>query len=135
MQDLVLICGDLALLHDSNGWLWRQPRQARLTLIVINNAGGGIFEQLPIRVLPETSLDFERLFAMDQQLDLCALAKLHGVVCRRLSQPDHLQSSLDWALDQPLCMLEVITQRRADALLRTRLRKMASGPLTSPPLP
>ena len=48
----VLVSGDLALLHDSNGWLWRPQLQGRLGVVLIDNAGGGIFEQLPIRHAP-----------------------------------------------------------------------------------
>ena len=44
----VLVTGDLALLHDTNGWLIRQHFQGHLTIILINNNGGGIFEMLPI---------------------------------------------------------------------------------------
>ena len=64
----LLMSGDLALLHDANGWLWQQQlqaRDARLTVVMVDNGGGGIFEQLPIR----PALDFERLFAMPQALD------------------------------------------------------------------
>ncbi|MCX5932060.1 MAG: 2-succinyl-5-enolpyruvyl-6-hydroxy-3-cyclohexene-1-carboxylic-acid synthase, partial [Cyanobacteria bacterium] len=59
LGELVLLCGDLALLHDANGWLWHHQLQGRLTVVLIENGGGGIFEQLPIRA--EAGLDFERL--------------------------------------------------------------------------
>ncbi len=47
-----LLSGDLALLHDSNGWLWHRQLRGRLTVVLIDNGGGGIFEQLPIRHQP-----------------------------------------------------------------------------------
>ncbi|MFM7268847.1 MAG: 2-succinyl-5-enolpyruvyl-6-hydroxy-3-cyclohexene-1-carboxylic-acid synthase [Cyanobium sp.] len=128
----LLISGDLALLHDTNGWLWRPQLRGRLTVLLIDNGGGGIFEQLPIRLegqppdCPE--LDFERLFAMPQAVDPLALAAAHGVPGRRLMAPADLSQALEWALAQPLSLLVVVTDRRRDAELRRRLRTMAPAP-------
>ncbi len=132
LGELVLVSGDLALLHDSNGWLWRSQLRGRLTVVLIDNGGGGIFEQLPIRTEPEAALDFERLFAMPQPLDPLALAAVHGVPGRRVAVPEGLQSALAWALEQPLAVLLVSTERRRDASLRQRLRTMAAALAAAP---
>ncbi|MDP4947185.1 MAG: 2-succinyl-5-enolpyruvyl-6-hydroxy-3-cyclohexene-1-carboxylic-acid synthase [Cyanobium sp. MAG_102] len=128
----VLLTGDLALLHDSHGWLWQRQLKGRLTVILINNGGGGIFEQLPIRTTPAKAMDFERLFAMPQQLDHVALAAAHGVPGRRVLQLAGLPSQLDWALQPPLALLELVSDRRADALRRQTLRRMAAQALMQP---
>ena len=122
---LVLLSGDLALLHDANGWLWRPQLRGRLTVVLVDNQGGGIFEQLPIRAQPAELLDFERLFAMPQAVDPIALAGLHGVPARRVERPADLPDLLSWALRQPFSLLVVNTDRRRDAQLRQRLRTMA----------
>jgi 2-succinyl-5-enolpyruvyl-6-hydroxy-3-cyclohexene-1-carboxylate synthase len=129
---LVLVTGDLALLHDSNGWLWHRQLDGRLTVVLIDNGGGGIFEQLPIRTVPEEAMDFERLFAMPQGPDPRALAAVHGVPSRLLSHPADLAGNLVWALEQPISLLVARTDRRRDAALRRRLRTMASRALASP---
>jgi 2-succinyl-5-enolpyruvyl-6-hydroxy-3-cyclohexene-1-carboxylate synthase len=103
----------------------------RLTVLLIDNGGGGIFEQLPIRTEPERALDFERLFAMPQPLDPSSLAAVHGVPCRRVANLDDLAPQLTWALAQPLALLVLGTDRRQDAALRQRLRTMAA--LAGPP--
>jgi len=131
LGSLVLLSGDLAALHDSNGWLWRPQLGARLTVLLIDNGGGGIFEQLPIRTEPEGAMDFERLFAMPQPLDPCALASVHGVPCCRVANLAELAPQLAWALAQPLALLVLCTDRRRDAALRQRLRTMAA--LAGPP--
>lgn len=128
LGSLVLLSGDLAALHDSNGWLWRPQLGGRLTVLLIDNGGGGIFEQLPIRTEPEGALDFERLFAMPQLLDPSSLAAVHGVPCRRVANLDDLAPQLTWALAQPLALLVLGTDRRQDAALRQQLRKMAALP-------
>jgi 2-succinyl-5-enolpyruvyl-6-hydroxy-3-cyclohexene-1-carboxylate synthase len=122
----LLISGDLALLHDANGWLWRPQLQGRLTVLVIDNGGGGIFEQLPIRIEPAELLDFDRLFAMPQPVDPLALAQAHGVPARLSASPAALPADLAWALAQPFSLLVVRTDRRHDAELRRRLRTMAA---------
>jgi 2-succinyl-5-enolpyruvyl-6-hydroxy-3-cyclohexene-1-carboxylate synthase len=122
----LLISGDLALLHDANGWLWRPQLQGRLTVLVIDNGGGGIFEQLPIRIEPAELLDFDRLFAMPQPVDPLALAQAHGVPARLIASPAALPEDLAWALAQPFSLLVVRTDRRHDAELRRRLRTMAA---------
>ena len=123
----LLLSGDLALLHDANGWLWRPQLRGRLTVLVIDNGGGGIFEQLPIRTERSDLVDFERLFAMPQPLDPLALAQAHGVPARRVSSAASLPSDLAWALAQPFSLLVVRTDRRHDAELRRRLRTMAAA--------
>ena len=124
---LVLVSGDLALLHDANGWLWARQLRGQLTVVLIENGGGGIFEQLPIRTHPPERLDFERLFAMPQSIDQLALAALHGVPGRRLQQQADLPGDLAWALEQPFAVLELRTHRRHDAALRQRLRQAAGA--------
>lgn len=132
LGELVLVSGDLALLHDANGWLWRSQLGGRLTVVLIDNGGGGIFEQLPIRTEPATAMDFERLFAMPQAVDPLALAAVHGVPGRRVGGLAALESSLAWARQQPMALLVISTDRRRDAALRQRLRTMAAAQVTPP---
>ena len=121
-QKLVLVTGDLALLHDSNGWLWGQQLKAELRVVLIDNGGGGIFEQLPI---PRQGLDFSRLFAMPQAVDPLALAAAHGVSQRCCSAMDQLADDLAWLLEpgDPMRLLRCSTDAAADAVLRRTLRQ------------
>lgn len=122
--ELVLLTGDLALLHDANGWLLRSQlaeRGVRLTVVLVDNGGGGIFEQLPIRA--GTALDFERLFAMPQAIDHAALAAGYGIPSRELQGLAELPAALHWAEAQPMALIRLRTDRRADAELRQRLRR------------
>ncbi len=132
LGQLVLVSGDLALLHDANGWLWARQLRGRLTVVLIENGGGGIFEQLPIRTQPPERLDFERLFAMPQNVDQLALAALHGVPGRRLRRAADLDGDLAWALEQPFALLELHSNRQDDASLRRRLRQAACAAAAGP---
>ncbi|MEB3266289.1 MAG: 2-succinyl-5-enolpyruvyl-6-hydroxy-3-cyclohexene-1-carboxylic-acid synthase [Cyanobacteriota bacterium] len=132
LGDLVLVSGDLALLHDSNGWLWRRQLGGRLLVLLIDNRGGGIFEQLPIRTEPGEALDFERLFAMDPAVDACTLAAAHGIPGRRIHTAGALEDAIGWGLDQPLALIQIHTDRQRDGVLRRQLRTMAAAMLHQP---
>ena len=119
---LVLLSGDLALLHDANGWLWLQQlreRGAQLTVVMVDNGGGGIFEQLPIR----PALDFELLFAMPQALDHLRWADGYGIPAQRVESLEALPQAMAWAHGQTLSLLVVQTDRQVDAELRQSLRR------------
>ena len=121
---LALVTGDLALLHDSNGWLHASSAEPPpLLVLLIDNSGGGIFQQLPI----ETP-GFERLFAMPQQVDPLALAAAHGVPGRQVACLDDLEQALAWGLSQrrPV-LLRLCTDRGRDAALRPQLRAAAQN--------
>ena len=125
--EAVLLSGDLALLHDSNGWLWHRRLQGRLTVVLLDNGGGGIFEQLPIRPAGDAPLDFERLFAMPQGVDPLRLAAAHGVPGRAVTTAAELPAALAWARPQPMALLRLVTDRRRDAAWRHDLRRMATA--------
>jgi 2-succinyl-5-enolpyruvyl-6-hydroxy-3-cyclohexene-1-carboxylate synthase len=121
---LVLLTGDLALLHDANGWLWLRQLASRgvcLSVVLADNGGGGIFEQLPIRAGEQ--FDFERLFAMPQAVDHSALAAGYGIASMRLEGLASLAEALHWAQSHAMALIQVVTDRQADADLRQRLRR------------
>jgi 2-succinyl-5-enolpyruvyl-6-hydroxy-3-cyclohexene-1-carboxylate synthase len=73
-----LLIGDVALLHDSNGLLNAATRNIDLTIVVVDNDGGGIFSFLP--QASELSAEvFERLFGTPHRVDVVALAAVHGI--------------------------------------------------------
>jgi 2-succinyl-5-enolpyruvyl-6-hydroxy-3-cyclohexene-1-carboxylate synthase len=71
----VLIIGDLAMYHDMNGLLAGKLHKLNLTIILINNDGGGIFSFLPQSAYPE---NFELLYGTPHGLDFSKMATLYG---------------------------------------------------------
>lgn len=88
---VTLLIGDVAFLHDSNGLIGLADRGLDLTIVVLDNDGGGIFSFLPQRnQLPLER--FEQLFGTPHGLDLVALAAAHGVDAARVESA----AQLDW---------------------------------------
>jgi len=65
-------------------------------------------------------------------VDALALAAAFGVPGRRPQQVADLGADLAWALQQPLALIELITDRRLDASRRHELRRMSHA-FGSPP--
>lgn len=113
-----LLTGDLALLHDSNGLLIGPHFRGSLTILLINNGGGGIFEHLPIARFDPP---FEAFFATPQTVDFERLAGAHGLDYARIRTPDELTTAVRARPKRGIRLLEVRTDRRQDAL---RLRQL-----------
>ena len=73
---VVAVVGDLALLHDANAWLLDAAVEGvALTVVVLDDDGGTIFDLLPPGAFPAQ----RRLFATPHGRDLAHLAALHGL--------------------------------------------------------
>jgi 2-succinyl-5-enolpyruvyl-6-hydroxy-3-cyclohexene-1-carboxylate synthase len=115
---VVLLTGDLALLHDTNGFLLRPKFRGSLTIVLINNRGGGIFEHLPVA---QFEPPFEEFFATPQDVDFAKLCATYGVehVCvRDWGQFVTLIAQLPVA---GIRVLELSTDRKRDAATRKAL--------------
>jgi 2-succinyl-5-enolpyruvyl-6-hydroxy-3-cyclohexene-1-carboxylate synthase len=85
---LTLVVGDLALYHDSNGLLAADRCDVDVTVVAVNNDGGGIFHELPIESFEPP---FTESFVTPHGLDFEPLAELHGLDYARIdARPDAL---------------------------------------------
>jgi 2-succinyl-5-enolpyruvyl-6-hydroxy-3-cyclohexene-1-carboxylate synthase len=116
-QSTFLLTGDLAFLHDSNALLFAPELRGSLTVLLINNQGGGIFENLSIANLPE----FEKCFATPQSCDFAKLCAAHEVEYILHKEEDALISFLTNPPPQGMRVIEIQTDRKADRKLRQHL--------------
>jgi 2-succinyl-5-enolpyruvyl-6-hydroxy-3-cyclohexene-1-carboxylate synthase len=119
----VLLTGDLALLHDSNGFLLRPKLRGSLTIILINNEGGGIFEHLPVA---QFNPPFEEFFATPQQVDFAALCATHSVAHVLVRDWPHFTELISTLPASGIRVLEVRTDRKRDASARKALFAQAA---------
>ncbi len=120
----VLLTGDLALLHDTNGLLSRPKLRGSLTVVLINNRGGGIFGHL---LVAQFEPPFEEYFATPQDVDFGKLCAAYGVehrLVRDLAELAKLTASLP---PGGMRVLEVMTDRKEDAAWRKKLFARAAA--------
>jgi 2-succinyl-5-enolpyruvyl-6-hydroxy-3-cyclohexene-1-carboxylate synthase len=89
-----LLLGDLSLLHDIGGLAVAREARGPLVIVVVNNAGGRIFEQLPIGRALGPGPAFERCFATPQPIDFAAAAAAFGIAFERARAAPALAAAL-----------------------------------------
>ncbi|MGI2906208.1 2-succinyl-5-enolpyruvyl-6-hydroxy-3-cyclohexene-1-carboxylic-acid synthase [Tolypothrix sp. VBCCA 56010] len=114
-QSSVMLTGDLSLLHDTNGFLIRNKFVGHLTIVLINNNGGGIFEMLPIA---QFDPPFEEFFATPQDIDFAQLCATYGVEHELITSWEKLQQNLNPLPSKGIRVLELRTNRKTDAKWR-----------------
>jgi 2-succinyl-5-enolpyruvyl-6-hydroxy-3-cyclohexene-1-carboxylate synthase len=119
----VLLTGDLALLHDTNGFLIQPHWQGHLTIVLINNNGGGIFEMLPIS---DFDPPFETFFATPQQADFATLCDAYRIEHAVIQSWKDLAARLNPLPKTGIRVLEVKCDRKADAKWRQELLRHLS---------
>ncbi|MEY3829793.1 MAG: 2-succinyl-5-enolpyruvyl-6-hydroxy-3-cyclohexene-carboxylic-acid synthase [Verrucomicrobiota bacterium] len=112
----VLLCGDLTFLHDSNALLSAYGHTGDLTIVVVNNQGGGIFNHLA--VAKETKR-FEQLWGTPQAADLGKLCAAHGVRHDLAETWTALARQLE-RRGKGVRVIEFRTDREADAAWRLK---------------
>lgn len=85
-----LLLGDLAFLHDLDGLHLAAERGVSLTIIVVNNRGGGIFHFLPVAQAPQ----FEPLFVTPQSARLSEIGRALGARHTRVDSLEALQTAV-----------------------------------------
>ena len=111
----VLLCGDLTFLHDSNALLSAYGHRGDLTVVVINNQGGGIFNHLAVA----KSARFEQLWGTPQAADLGKLCAAHKVRHDLADGWNDLRRLLE-IRGKGVRVIEFRTDREADAAWRQK---------------
>ncbi|MGA2015692.1 MAG: 2-succinyl-5-enolpyruvyl-6-hydroxy-3-cyclohexene-1-carboxylic-acid synthase [Opitutaceae bacterium] len=121
----VLLTGDLALLHDSNGFLISPKFKGSLTVVLINNQGSGIFEHLPVA---QFGAVFEEYFATPQEVDFARLCAAHGVGHVHVEDWSHFTALVSDLPAGGIRVLEVRADRKRDAAWRKEAFASAAAP-------
>jgi 2-succinyl-5-enolpyruvyl-6-hydroxy-3-cyclohexene-1-carboxylate synthase len=127
---VVLITGDVALLHDLGGLLAHRRLELSLTIVVFNNDGGGIFHFLPIAGQGDV---FEEHVATPHGVDLRHVAALFGCGHDDPTDLDELRSVVHRGQRERSCsIVEVRTGRTQNLELHRRVARAASDALSRP---
>jgi 2-succinyl-5-enolpyruvyl-6-hydroxy-3-cyclohexene-1-carboxylate synthase len=110
----VALIGDLTFVHDSSGLLIgpTEPIPRRLTIVVSNDNGGGIFELLE-QGDPRFSDVSSRIFGTPHDVDVGALCRAYHVESRQIEVDE-----LNAALDEPGAGMRVLEVKADRSSLR-----------------
>ena len=140
-EPMVLVIGDLSFYHDMNGLLAaRRFAQAggslfglRVTIVLLNNDGGGIFSLLP---QAEDTGHFEELFGTPHGLDFRHAAEMYGLAYHRADCWDDFRSAVRESMaSDGVTIVEVRTGRRANARLHRELWQAVAETTRQPATP
>ncbi len=121
---VVLLIGDVALAHDIGGLMAVRRSDLSLTIVLLNNDGGGIFEFLPIAGARDA---FEEHIATPHGLDFAHAAALYHCAYERVASVDELREGLDQAIAAAgTTILEVRTDRAENVALHRAVADAAT---------
>jgi 2-succinyl-5-enolpyruvyl-6-hydroxy-3-cyclohexene-1-carboxylate synthase len=124
-----LLIGDVAFLHDANGLIGLSRRGVDLTIVVVDNDGGGIFSFLPQAAqLPFDR--FELLFGTPHGVDLLGLARAHDLPVERVEAPTSLGDAVRRRHDAGgVSVVVVETWREANVAVHEELNAAVAAAL------
>lgn len=112
---VVLLIGDVALIHDIGGLLAAGRLGLKLTIVLLHNDGGGIFDFLPVSGAGE---EYEQHVATPHGLDFAHAATLFGLGYEVATSVDDFRAALGRALDADrTSIIAVRTDRAANVAL------------------
>ena len=132
---VVLLIGDVALAHDIGGLLAAQRHRLNLTIVLLDNEGGGIFDFLPVAAAKMALAGdiYTHHVATPTGLDFAAAAELYGLAHERVGDLAGFRAALERALARDRSgIIEVRTDRQANLELHQRVWDAVSRALSSP---
>jgi 2-succinyl-5-enolpyruvyl-6-hydroxy-3-cyclohexene-1-carboxylate synthase len=118
---VVLLTGDVALVHDAGSLLSAARLGLHLVIVVIDNGGGGIFSYLPVAAHGET-IGFTELFLTPPLVDIEALGSAAGMAVAVAKDRAGLADALRGALAcSTSTLIHVPVDHDADVALHRRV--------------
>ncbi|MFC2947129.1 2-succinyl-5-enolpyruvyl-6-hydroxy-3-cyclohexene-1-carboxylic-acid synthase [Virgibacillus sediminis] len=110
---VTLLLGDLSFFHDMNGLLAAKHYGLNITILLINNNGGGIFSFLPHL---KNEKHFEALFGTPTDIEFKYASHMYGGTYKKAGHLDELKEALEEGyLHEGLSIIEVQTDRVLNA--------------------
>ncbi|PFG04972.1 2-succinyl-5-enolpyruvyl-6-hydroxy-3-cyclohexene-1-carboxylic-acid synthase [Bacillus sp. es.034] len=127
-QPMYLLIGDLAFFHDLNGLLTARKYQLNMTIVVMNNNGGGIFSYLP---QAGDQTHFEDLFGTPMDLEFAHAAKLYEAHYFHVGTQEEFIPALQEAeQSKGIKIIEVVTNREENVANHRKLWNFVSREMT-----
>jgi 2-succinyl-5-enolpyruvyl-6-hydroxy-3-cyclohexene-1-carboxylate synthase len=125
-RPVVLLIGDVALLHDVGGLLAARRLNLNLTIVLLNNDGGGIFHFLPVAGEGEA---FEEHVATPHGIDFSHAAQMYGCAYEHPADLEALRAAVERSTaDGGTTIIEVTTDREENLALHRRIAESVIPP-------
>ena len=112
---VVLLLGDVAFAHDAGSLLTARRIGVPLTIVLVDNGGGGIFDFLPVSTQADA---YETHVATPTGLDIAGIAQAYGLHRLEAGTLDELRAAVRYGLDSAGTQLvHVRTERAANVAL------------------
>jgi 2-succinyl-5-enolpyruvyl-6-hydroxy-3-cyclohexene-1-carboxylate synthase len=113
-----LLIGDLSFLHDVNGLIVSRFHETDLTIVIMNNDGGGIFSYLP---QAESGNHFERLFGTPTGLTFEHIAAMYDAQYSSIESIEEFEQELAQDKKKNIRIIEVFTNRKENVIAHRTL--------------
>ncbi|MCP8617787.1 2-succinyl-5-enolpyruvyl-6-hydroxy-3-cyclohexene-1-carboxylic-acid synthase [Salirhabdus salicampi] len=112
-KSVTLLIGDVSFYHDLNGLLAAKQYNIDITVVLINNEGGGIFSFLPQAKEPK---HFEVLFGTPLHIPFEKGIEMYGGRYERVETWEHFTDTLTKSYNEKgMKVIEVLTNRKENA--------------------
>ncbi|KOS64351.1 2-succinyl-5-enolpyruvyl-6-hydroxy-3-cyclohexene-1-carboxylic-acid synthase [Lysinibacillus agricola] len=125
-RETYLLIGDLAFLHDINGLIASRYQECNLTIIVMNNDGGGIFSYLPQSTV---EAHYEDLFGTPTALKFHDIANMYDMDYIRVDDISELSEKFASIKKRPLRLFEIFTDREENVYAHRALWNLINAGL------
>ena len=127
---VVLLIGDVALAHDIGGLLAAKRLELKLTIVLVDNGGGGIFDFLPVSRAAMADQDgiYTRHIATPTGLDFAQAAALYGLAHERVETIPAFRAALERALSPQAgsAIVQIQTDRASNVELHSHVWRAVS---------
>lgn len=113
-----LYIGDLSFLHDMNGLIASKMQETDLTIVIMNNDGGGIFSYLP---QSQEERYFEELFGTPTGLTFNDAANMYDAQYLQAETVEQFVAALDTPKTKSVKIIEVFTNRENNVTTHRKL--------------
>lgn len=115
-----ILIGDLAFLHDVNAFIATRYQECDVTVVVMNNDGGGIFSYLP---QANVEAHYEDLFGTPTGLTFEQVASMYGFGYKRATTVAEFEAAMCAEKTTPIQIIEVFTNRTQNVTEHRQLWK------------
>jgi 2-succinyl-5-enolpyruvyl-6-hydroxy-3-cyclohexene-1-carboxylate synthase len=100
LEPTVLLLGDVSFMHDLGGLAAARASLGPLAIVVIDNGGGRIFEQLPIFGQLRDQAELSRFWLTPQAVDISHAARLFGYRYQRVTRDAEIGEAMQRATSE-----------------------------------